>query len=78
MTKIISKNHRQAALGFIFVTACLDVLSLGVMIPVLPELMKRFNGGDTASTALWVVLFATTWGVMQFFCAPILGLMSDR
>ena len=78
MTKAISKNHRQAALGFIFITACLDVLSLGVMIPVLPELMKRFNGGDTASTALWVVLFATTWGVMQFFCAPILGLMSDR
>ncbi|MBW8859729.1 MAG: TCR/Tet family MFS transporter [Caulobacter sp.] len=78
MTKAISRNHRQAALGFIFVTACLDVLSLGVMIPVLPELMKRFNGGDTASTALWVVLFATTWGVMQFFCSPILGLMSDR
>jgi DHA1 family tetracycline resistance protein-like MFS transporter len=78
MTKAISRTHRQAALGFIFVTACLDVLSLGVMIPVLPELMKRFNGGDTASTALWVVLFATTWGVMQFFCAPILGMMSDR
>jgi DHA1 family tetracycline resistance protein-like MFS transporter len=78
MTKAISQNHRQAALGFIFITACLDVLSLGVMIPVLPELMKRFNGGDTASTALWVVLFATTWGVMQFFCSPILGLMSDR
>jgi len=78
MIKAISKTHRQAALGFIFVTATLDVLSLGVMIPVLPELMKRFNGGDTANTALWSVLFATTWGVMQFFCAPILGLMSDR
>ena len=78
MNKVISKTHRQAALGFIFITATLDVLSLGVMIPVLPELMKRFNGGDTASTALWTVLFATTWGVMQFFCSPILGLMSDR
>jgi DHA1 family tetracycline resistance protein-like MFS transporter len=78
MTKAITGTRRQAALGFIFVTATLDVLSLGVMIPVLPELMKRFNGGDTASTALWSVLFATTWGVMQFFCAPILGMMSDR
>ena len=78
MTKAITGTHRQAALGFIFVTATLDVLSLGVMIPVLPELMKRFNGGDTAATALWVVLFATTWGVMQFLCSPILGLMSDR
>jgi DHA1 family tetracycline resistance protein-like MFS transporter len=78
MTKAVSPTRRQAALGFIFVTASLDVLSLGVMIPVLPELMKRFNGGDTASTALWIVLFATTWGVMQFFCSPILGMMSDR
>ena len=78
MTRTIGRTHRQAALGFIFITACLDVLSLGVMIPVLPELMKRFNGGDTASTALWVVLFAAAWGVMQLFCAPILGMMSDR
>ena len=78
MTKAVTGARRQAALGFIFVTATMDVLSLGVMIPVLPELMKRFNGGDTATTALWTVLFATTWGVMQFFCAPVLGLMSDR
>ncbi|HQR91012.1 MAG TPA: TCR/Tet family MFS transporter, partial [Caulobacter sp.] len=44
----------------------------------LPELVKRFNGGDTADAALWNVLFATTWGVMQFFCSPVLGLLSDR
>ena len=78
MTETIKGGRRQAALGFIFITAVLDVLSLGVMIPVLPELVKRFNGGDTADAALWNVLFATTWGVMQFFCAPVLGLLSDR
>ena len=71
-------GRRQAALGFIFVTAIMDVLSLGVMIPVLPNLVKAFGGGDTAVAADWNVLFATTWGVMQFFCSPILGLMSDR
>ena len=74
----ITGTKRQAALGFIFVTAILDVTSLGVMIPVLPNLVKSFGGGDTAAAADWVVLFATTWGVMQFFCSPILGLMSDR
>jgi DHA1 family tetracycline resistance protein-like MFS transporter len=78
MTQTITGKRRQAALGFIFVTAVMDVLSLGVMIPVLPELVKRFNGGDTANTAMWNVLFATVWGVMQFFCSPVLGLMSDR
>ena len=78
MTETIKGGRRQAALGFIFITAVLDVLSLGVMIPVLPELVKRFNGGDTADAALWNVLFATTWGVMQFICSPVLGLLSDR
>ncbi|ALL13011.1 TCR/Tet family MFS transporter [Caulobacter henricii] len=78
MNQAISGGRRQAALGFIFVTAVMDVLSLGVMIPVLPELVKRFNGGDTADAAVWNVLFATTWGVMQFICAPVLGLLSDR
>jgi DHA1 family tetracycline resistance protein-like MFS transporter len=77
MTEITGKR-RQAALGFIFVTAVMDVLSLGVMIPVLPNLVKQFGGGDTAVAANWNLLFATTWGVMQFFCSPILGLMSDR
>ncbi len=74
----ITGTRRHAALGFIFVTAIMDVLSLGVMIPVLPNLVKAFGGGDTATAADWNVLFATTWGVMQFICSPILGLMSDR
>lgn len=74
----ITGGRRQAALGFIFITAILDVLSLGVMIPVLPNLVKAFGGGDTAAAADWNVLFATTWGVMQFLCSPVLGLMSDR
>ena len=78
MNTTITGGRRQAALGFIFVTAILDVLSLGVMIPVLPNLVKSFGGGDTAAAADWNVLFATTWGLMQFFCSPILGLMSDR
>lgn len=78
MNQAIKGSRRQAALGFIFITATMDVLSLGVMIPVLPELVKRFNGGDTASAADWNILFATTWGVMQFLCAPVLGMLSDR
>lgn len=70
--------RRRAALGFIFVVALLDVISLGIMIPVLPNLIKDFAGGDTASASQWNVLFATTWGVMQFICSPVLGLLSDR
>lgn len=78
MTQPITGGRRRAALGFIFVTAVLDVLSLGVMIPVLPSLVLQFGGGDAATAADWNLLFAMTWGVMQFICSPILGLMSDR
>ena len=39
----------RAAFAFVFVTVALDMLALGVMIPVLPELSRELSGGDTAS-----------------------------
>lgn len=69
---------RQASFRFIFVLALMNSLSFGIMIPILPNLIKEFTGGDTAAASEWNVLFATTWGLMQFFCGPVLGLMADR
>ncbi|HEX5775669.1 MAG TPA: TCR/Tet family MFS transporter [Caulobacteraceae bacterium] len=72
------RGSRRPALAFIFVTALMDVLSLGIIIPVLPNLLKEFAGGDTAAAAIWVGLFGSTWALMQFFFSPILGMISDR
>lgn len=69
---------RSAAFGFIFATALLNAISFGIMIPILPNLIKQFTGGDTAAASEWNVLFATTWGAMQFVCGPVLGMLSDR
>jgi len=69
---------RKAALLFIFFTALMDVIALGIMIPVLPNLVKQFAGGDTALAAQYTLGFAVTWGTMQFFCGPIMGMLSDR
>jgi DHA1 family tetracycline resistance protein-like MFS transporter len=69
---------RKAAVLFIFATALLDVISLGIMIPVLPNLVKQFAGGDTALAAQYTLAFSLTWGVMQFFFGPIVGMLSDR
>jgi MFS transporter, DHA1 family, tetracycline resistance protein len=69
---------RKAAVLFIFATALLDVISLGIMIPVLPNLVKQFAGGDTALAAQYTLAFAFTWGLMQFVFGPILGMLSDR
>ena len=69
---------RTAALGFIFASALMNSISFGIMIPILPNLIKQFVHGDTAAASEWNVLFAATWGAMQFLCGPILGMLSDR
>ena len=69
---------RRAAVIFIFVTVLLDMLALGMIIPILPVLIEQFRHGDTASAADTVGLFATTWAAVQFFAAPVLGSLSDR
>lgn len=68
----------RAARGFIFVTVLLDMLALGVVVPVLPALVTAFEGGDTAKAAEAIGLFATVWALMQFVFSPVLGLLSDR
>jgi DHA1 family tetracycline resistance protein-like MFS transporter len=72
------QGPRQAAFGFIFASAVMNSVSFGLMIPILPNLIKQFTGGDTAAASEWNVLFATTWGLMQFAFGPILGVLSDR
>jgi DHA1 family tetracycline resistance protein-like MFS transporter len=70
--------RRRAALAFIFVTVMLDMLALGMIIPVLPKLVERFMGGNTAAAAEVFGLFNTVWALMQFLCSPVLGALSDR
>ncbi len=69
---------RGAATIFIFITVLLDMLALGMIIPVLPELIKEFRGGDIARAAQTVGWFGTSWAAIQFFAAPVLGSLSDR
>jgi DHA1 family tetracycline resistance protein-like MFS transporter len=68
----------RAAFAFIFVTVLLDMMALGVIIPVLPKLIKAFMGGDTVSAAHVVGYFGFAWALMQFVFQPILGALSDR
>jgi DHA1 family tetracycline resistance protein-like MFS transporter len=68
----------QRALVFIFCTVTLDVMALGLVIPVLPTLVLGFMGGDTAAAAQVFGVFATVWAAMQFLFSPVLGALSDR
>jgi DHA1 family tetracycline resistance protein-like MFS transporter len=71
-------RRRQAAFAFIFATILLDMLSLGVVIPVLPKLVTDFMGGDTESAARVFGVFGTAWALMQFLFSPMQGALSDR
>lgn len=69
---------RRAAITFIFVSMVLDIVAFGIVIPVLPQLIRGFLGGDTARAAEMYGIFGTTWAAMQFVCSPFLGALSDR
>ena len=69
---------RRAAFTFIFITVLLDMLALGIVIPVLPKLILDFVGGDAVRGADYLGLFGTAWAVMQFLFSPIHGSLSDR
>ncbi|WP_236675448.1 MFS transporter [Piscinibacter sp. HJYY11] len=68
---------RPAAMRFILLTVLIDMVSIGLIIPVLPELVGRFTS-DRAEQAFWFGAIMFTFGVANFFCAPILGALSDR
>ena len=74
----LDRQPRRAALSFIFVTVLLDMLALGIIVPVLPRLVFDFVRGDTARAAEAIGLFTTAWALMQFVFSPLLGLLSDR
>jgi DHA1 family tetracycline resistance protein-like MFS transporter len=69
---------RGAAVAFIFVTILLDMLALGLIMPILPKLVESFVDNDTAQAARIFGVFGTAWALMQFVFSPILGSLSDR
>lgn len=71
-------NPRQAAFIFIFMSAALDMLALGIMVPVLPKLMVMFEGGSHAKAAQMTGIFGFAWALMQFLASPLMGSLSDR
>jgi DHA1 family tetracycline resistance protein-like MFS transporter len=73
-----AQGASRAAFGFIFVTVLLDMMALGVTIPVLPKLVESFLNNDTAVAARWFGLFGTAFALMQFLFSPLLGALSDR
>ena len=69
---------RKPALGFIFITLVLDILGIGLIIPILPKLIEEFQGHDVALAARTFGALSSSYALMQFVFAPLLGSLSDR
>lgn len=71
-------QHGKAALGFIFVTIFIDVLGLGIIIPILPKLLEQLANVDISMASQYSGYLTFTYASMQFLFAPVLGNLSDR
>lgn len=72
-----TRRAREAAMPFIMVTVLIDMLAIGLIIPVLPALVGAFSTSQ-ADQAWWYGVIAFTFGLASFFAAPVLGALSDR
>ena len=71
-------SSRKAAIGFIFLTLLIDVTGLGLIIPVVPELIKSLTNGNISAVSQWGGWLTFSYAIVQFICAPIIGALSDR
>lgn len=69
--------HRAPALNFLLITVFIDMLGLGLIVPILPALLTTVTD-DAASAVLWSGILGSTYGVLQFALSPLLGRLSDR
>ncbi len=70
-------GRRAAAMPFIMLTVLIDMLSVGLIIPVLPALVGRFTASPSEQV-YWYGVIAFAYGFAQFVAAPVLGALSDR
>lgn len=74
-----SQHQRQRlALTFILATVTLDAIGIGLIFPVMPDLIEEVTGRPLAEAALWGGVLATSFAVMQFLFGPVIGALSDR
>jgi MFS transporter, DHA1 family, tetracycline resistance protein len=71
-------QKKQAALIFIFITVLIDILGIGLIIPVVPSLLMEISNMTLSESSFYGGLLMATYAIVQFFSAPILGGLSDQ
>ena len=74
----MSVQKKQAAIGFIFITMLIDITGLGIIIPVIPTLIKELINGDISEAAKYGGWLTFAYAITQFIFAPLIGSLSDK
>lgn len=77
-TEAVGFRGRKPAIGFILTTLFLDILGIGLIVPILPRLIEQLQGGSVAAASHTFGWLAALYSLMQFVFAPLLGALSDR
>lgn len=73
----MSGRFRTAGKWFAFATVLLDAIGVGIIFPIMPDLLVELGQFSIAEAAFYGGFLATAYAVMQFFCSPIIGNLSD-
>ena len=71
-------SKKNAAIGFIFITLLIDITGWGIIIPVIPQLIKELIHGDISEAAKYGGWLGFAYAFVQFVFAPIVGNLSDQ
>ncbi len=64
-------------LFFVLTTVMIDAMGIGLIMPIMPNLLLEVQGGSLADAAIWGGILSTAFAVMQFLFSPVLGSLSD-
>jgi len=70
--------NKPLAFTFIIVTLTIDAMGIGLIIPVMPDLLQNIEGGDLGHAAIWGGILSMIFALMQFLFGPTIGSLSDR
>ncbi|WP_133485627.1 TCR/Tet family MFS transporter [Aliiroseovarius marinus] len=69
--------QKRGAIWFILATILLDAVGIGIVFPIMPDLMERVGAANTADGAFWGGILMASYAAMQFLFAPVIGGISD-
>ncbi len=69
---------KKTALLFIFITILVDVIGIGIILPIIPDFIMQLTGEGTHKAVIYGMWLTTAFAGMQFFFSPVLGELSDK